>query len=80
MAEDPCFTYQQLRGLLEGPTGDQAMKHAFWRYAQGHTARYSFRGQGVVLGGPEAVSYFAIGDFLDLCFAQPISGVDITLI
>ncbi len=77
VAEEPCFTYQQLRGLLEGPTGDQAMRYAFRRYAQGQTARYPFRGQEVVLEGPEAVSYFAISDFLDLCFAQPIPDVDI---
>ena len=77
MAEDACLTYQQLRGLLEGPSGDQAMRYAFWRYAQGHTARYAFRGEGAVLDGPEAISYFAISDFLDLCFAQPIPDVDI---
>ena len=77
MAEVPSFTYQQLHGLLEGPTGDQAMTYAFWRYAQGHTARYAFRGEGVVLDGAEAVCYFAISDFLDLCFAQPIPDVEV---
>ena len=48
------------------------MKYAFWRYAQGHIALYPFRSQRKVLRGPEAVCYFAISDFLDLCFAQPL--------
>ena len=75
MGDELSLTYAEMRRLLEGPTGDQAMRYAFWRYAQGHIARYLFRGKQTVLRGPEAVCYFAISDFLDLCFAGHVPDI-----
>ena len=72
MVSDLRRSYHELKEFLDSEIGEQVVVQlAERRYKTGITSQATNLERGIILQGmPSAVAYFAISDFLDLCFGR----------